>query len=243
LGINVDHDHLLKYASELLPVVDGQGHVAPKTQFLGGDLRKDKGGKLTHVVVAGEGPSLKDAKGGAAYAVLASVLGIGPSMQWSGGAGHGLLARAVTKVIGGAAPVPYGIMSVTKSHSDSGIFGVYCVTVAERVGDVVKAALEPLKEVAAGGVKEADLIKAKAQAKTLVLTRGETDEAMFKELTTQTLSGDKEFRGPADFARLLDSVTSQDVQQAAKKVASSRPAMAAIGNVSATPYLDDIWHK
>jgi len=185
---------------------------------------------------------MKDVKGQAAFAVLASVLGIGPSMPWSGGVGQGLLAKAVTKVIGGAT-VPYNVTSVTTSHSDNGIFGVYCVSTADRVGDVVKAALAPLKEVAAGGVKDGDLNRAKAQTKSWVLTRAETDEAMLEELIVQTLSGDSEFHGPTELARILDSVTAQDVQQAAKKVIGSRPAMAAIGSISATPYVDEIWQK
>ncbi len=53
---NVDHEHLLEYASDLLPVTEGQGVQMVKAKFLGGEQRKEKGGPLAHVMVAGEGP-------------------------------------------------------------------------------------------------------------------------------------------------------------------------------------------
>ncbi len=56
VGLDVDHELMLSYAAETLNITNGKGVPVPASKYRGGDKRKDSGGPLAHVMVAGEAP-------------------------------------------------------------------------------------------------------------------------------------------------------------------------------------------
>jgi hypothetical protein len=70
VGLNVDHSLLLSYAGEFLPMNEGQGLPAPKSPFLGGEVRVETEGSLSTVALGAEGSGLNNPKLAAAETVL-----------------------------------------------------------------------------------------------------------------------------------------------------------------------------
>lgn len=77
LGVNVEHSDLLGYAQAQGAVTEGRGQSALASPYVGGTQIIPGPGSFAHVIIAGEGASLKDNKAVAVQKVLASLIGKG----------------------------------------------------------------------------------------------------------------------------------------------------------------------
>uniref|UniRef100_A0A8C5EXZ2 Cytochrome b-c1 complex subunit 2, mitochondrial-like n=1 Tax=Gouania willdenowi TaxID=441366 RepID=A0A8C5EXZ2_GOUWI len=125
------------------------------------------------------------------------------------------------------------------SYSDSGLFGIYTISQAASVGDVIKAALAEVKAVADGGVTAADLTRAKAQLQGHYLMSLETSEGLLETMGTQALA-DGSYHSPEEISRRIDNVSLTDIANAAKTFVSGKKTMASSGNLVKTPFVDEI---
>lgn len=75
LGVNVNHDDLLNYASQQSVIGEGKASGAPESPYIGGDARQFGPSSVAHVLIAGEGAPCTDSKALATQYVLAALMG------------------------------------------------------------------------------------------------------------------------------------------------------------------------
>jgi len=231
VGVGVDISTLEALGSEFQPY-DAQSPQTGAASYHGGEIKHNSGGDLSYVAFAFEGPSV-GSKDLLPAEVLKQILGVGPSIKYSGG--KSCLAQAAAK----ASPAPHYVSSLTANYSDSGLFGFSAVAPASDINEIAKAAGQELKKVLSTGVKEADVTKAKNQLKASISMELENHDTLLSWVGEQALSGDQLLR-PADVLKMVDAVTVADVNNAAKKIGSSKPSMSASGNTTNIPYIDQL---
>jgi len=232
VGVGIDSNTLEALGSEF-ELYSPQPSKTGAASYHGGELCQNRGGALTYVAVAFEGPCL-GSKDLLPAEVLKHILGMGPSIKYSDG-GASLLTKAATK----ASSAPLYVSSMSANYSDSGLFGFTAVAPATAINDVVKAAGDQLKSVLAGNLSEADVTKAKNQLKASIGMQMENQDSMLSWVGEQALIGEG-ILTPADVLKMVDAITVADVNTAAKKIGSSRPSMGATGNTGNVSYLDKI---
>merc|ERR1711874_305738 len=119
------------------------------------------------------------------------------------------------------------------SYSDSGLFGVYGVTKPDQAGALATAVSKALSGLVEVGKDE--LAGAKAMLKGKVLREMDDDASLMQSIGQQLLLTGAYGSG-ADFCKLIDAVTQDEVTAAAKAILSSKPTVAAFGDTHKVPH-------
>ncbi|XP_062234454.1 cytochrome b-c1 complex subunit 2, mitochondrial isoform X1 [Platichthys flesus] len=233
VGLGVDHAVLRQVGEQFLNIRSGAGTTGATAQYRGGETRMASLASLVHSAVVSQ-----SAAGGTseavAFSVLQHLLGAGPHVKRG--------SNATSKLIQGVAKAtadPFDVTAFNASYSDSGLFGVYTISQFADAGDVIKAAVAEVKNVADGGVTAADLTRAKAQLKGHYLMSLETSEGFLEALGTQALA-EGSYVPPEEILKNIDNVSLTDVSNAASKFVSGKKTMASSGNLINTPFVDEI---
>jgi len=234
VGLGVDMATLERSCYEIQPY-ESAAPAADKAVYKGGEIMQNQGGALSYVAVAMEGPSLggKDLMAGE---VLKHVLGVGPAIKYSPGTAAAPLAKATAA----ASANPHYVSAFSASYSDSGLFGFTAGAHYSDIGNVAQAGAAALQSALGGAVTDADVARAKAQLKASILTQLESGDAVLTWVGEQALAGEAAL-SPGDVAAMVDQVTTADVKAVGKAIASSKPSLAAAGNTSTVPYLDQLF--
>jgi len=237
VATGVDHEDALKFASSRFLLAKGPT-VSPSAppKFYAGDARKQRP-NAEHVVVylAAPAPGLTDVKGTTAYALLTNLLGTGPLTSWSDG-GQNRLARAARKAVSN----PFYATATNCPCEDGGIFSLFYSSYWQDSATLAKALVGEVRALGSAGPNEKDLQAAKNRLKCQVLLRAENDDALIEDLGVQAVTRQADIHLAADQTKLIDSVSAADIQQAAKQLVSGKFALAAIGRLDKTPYLDEL---
>ncbi|MGH0161891.1 UNVERIFIED_CONTAM: hypothetical protein FKN15_042036 [Acipenser sinensis] len=105
--------------------------------------------------------------------------------------------------------------------------------------DVIQAAMAQIKAVAQGGVTVADVTRAKNQLKARYLMSMESTNGLLDEIGTQALASGTCVQLESA-AQTVDSVSANDVVNAAKKFVAGKKSMATRGNLGNTPFVDEL---
>ncbi|XP_041829572.1 cytochrome b-c1 complex subunit 2, mitochondrial isoform X2 [Melanotaenia boesemani] len=233
VGLGVNHDVLKQVGEQFLNIRSGAGTTGAKAQYRGGEIRLPSNASLVHSAVvcqsaaAGTNEAL-------AFSVLQHVLGAGPHVKRG--------PRTSSKLVQGVAKAtadPFDVSAFNASYSDSGLFGVYTISQAAAASDVIKAAVAQIKAVADGGVTAVDLTRAKAQLKGQFLMSLETSEGLLEAMGTQALASGS-YHSPEEISKNIDNISLTDVANAAKKFVTGKKTMAASGNLTKTPFVDEL---
>lgn len=81
LGVNVEHNDLVSYASQQSVIGEGKGSGATQSQYRGGDARQQGPTSVAHVLIGGEGAPASDSKAVATQYVLAALIGSRESLS------------------------------------------------------------------------------------------------------------------------------------------------------------------
>lgn len=157
-------------------------------------------------------------------------------MKYSSNTATSPVNRAAT----GASSDPVAASCFNVSYSDSGLFGFTVAGFAGGMDKVVKAVAGQLKSAASGGLNDKDFQRAKTQLKANVLMHLENSDSVFEDLTLQAATSGN-YSGVDATIKAIDNLTLNDVNGTAKKLLSSKPSMAAIGNLSNTPHVDELF--
>ncbi|XP_058476111.1 cytochrome b-c1 complex subunit 2, mitochondrial isoform X1 [Solea solea] len=234
VGLGVDHAVLKQVGEQFLNIRSGAGTTGATAQYRGGEARlASTGSSLLHSAVVSQSAAVGSSEA-LAFSVLQHVLGAGPHVK-RGSSTTNKLVQGVSK----ATTDPFDVSAFNTSYSDSGLFGIYTISQAAAVGDVLKAALAEVKAVADGGVTAADLTRAKAQLKGQLLMSLETPEALLEAMATQALTAGS-YTSPEEITKNIDNVSLTDVANAASKFVSGKKTMASCGNLVKTPFVDEI---
>uniref|UniRef100_A0A8B9DNW5 Ubiquinol-cytochrome c reductase core protein 2 n=1 Tax=Anser cygnoides TaxID=8845 RepID=A0A8B9DNW5_ANSCY len=233
VGIGVKHSNLKQVAEQFLNIRSGAGTSSVKAIYRGGEIREQNGDSLVHAAVVTEGAAVgsEDAN---AFSVLQHVLGAGPLIKRGSNVTSKLyqsIAKATTQ--------PFDASAFNVNYSDSGLFGFYTISQAQDAGQVIKAALNQMKAIAQGSVTDEDVTKAKNQLKATYLMSVESAEGLLNEIGSESLVSGTH-TSPSVVAQKIDSVSTADVVNAAKKFVSGKKSMAASGDLGNTPFLDEL---
>ncbi|KAL8587809.1 hypothetical protein ACOMHN_021027 [Nucella lapillus] len=233
VGVGVDHEQLLAHAKNITPFTSA-GAVGNQAKYSGGEIRMETGGDFTYAAVAVEGPSLAG-KDLLHAAVLQNLMGMGPYIKYSAGNATSRLTQAAAQ----ATSQPFAVSCINANYTDGGLFGFYAIAQAREVEKVLRAAFSQFATVTKAGLEDKDVQRAKKQLKAQISMYREGTEGVVCDLAEQAL-GSEQILSTADLLSMVDSITPTDVASVAKKLVNGKPSMAAVGNLSRTPYLDSL---
>lgn len=235
VGVGVDHDLLLHHTNIKLglnKLPSGQAASTAPSVFHSGEIRIDNSSPLVHAAVVTEGVSLSS-KDMLPLAILQKALGTGTSIKYSGGASK--IAQAGAQAVSN----PFAASAINLNYSDSGMFGFYTISNSKDTGKLLKAIVQLFSGATKAGLSDADVQKGKNQLKASLMMDMEGGEQQVYDMACQVmLTG--QLLAPADLISAIDTVSTADVINVAKKVVNGKPSMAAVGDLSNTPYLDQL---
>ncbi|XP_072299459.1 ubiquinol-cytochrome c reductase core protein 2a [Eucyclogobius newberryi] len=232
VGVGVNHS-VLRQLGEGLSSCTGLGAPVAQAVYRGGEARIHNRDDLVHLLVASEGAASGSAAANA-FSVLQHVLGAGPHVK----RGSNITSK-LSQGIAKATSEPFDATALTASYSDSGLFGVYTISQAGAAGEVIKAAIAQISDVAEGNVADADVERAKNQVKVEYLMSLEDTAGLLQELGAQALMTGT-YQAPEAVLQSLDTVTPEDVIKAAKSFLDGKKTMAASGLLVNTPFVDEL---
>jgi len=236
VGVNVEHAVLSKWAMRSFVdynAIPLKERPAVQAQFTGGDRRADGPSPFCHLAVG-----LESARWGAAdlaaTTLLQALLGGGSALSQS--PGSGTLSRLSANVVR-----PHSFVEACSAfhstYSDSGIFGVYGVSKPEQAGELASAITTILSSLAS--ISEDELRLAKHVVKGRLLRNADNSSSLAEDLGHQILMSGR-YAGPSEFGSIIDQVTVEEAQAAARKLLSSNVAVAATGDVQSLPPFSSI---
>ncbi|XP_014789963.1 cytochrome b-c1 complex subunit 2, mitochondrial isoform X2 [Octopus bimaculoides] len=234
VGIGVDHEHL-QYLVGQFQCSPSSGISDAKAKYCGGEIRVEAKNDMVTAAVATEGPCLPS-KDLLPACIMQMIMGTGPFVKYST---NNKISR-LGKAAGSATSAPFGISCISSAYSDGGIFGFAATADKADIGKVLKAAFGEFASITKSGFSEEEISRAKNQLKAAVLMNAEDSNLVLKEMAEQLLIAG----GLADITDILaqiDAVTISDVNTVSKKIINGKPSMAAVGNLSQTPYLDELY--
>uniref|UniRef100_A0A1A8ITM0 Ubiquinol-cytochrome c reductase core protein IIa n=1 Tax=Nothobranchius kuhntae TaxID=321403 RepID=A0A1A8ITM0_NOTKU len=233
VGLGVNHSILKQVGEGLLGARSGARAPVTKAVYRGGELRLKNSDDLVHALIVSEGSVTGSAEANA-FTVLQRILGAGPYVKRGSGSSS-KLSQGISK----ATTQPFDATAFNVSYSDSGLFGIYTIAQAHSAGEVIKAAVAQVNNVAAGSISEADLVRSKNQVKAECLMSMETSECLLGEIGAQVLTT-AAYQAPESVLQAIDAVTKDDVMKAAKKFVDGKKTMAASGHLVNTPFVDEL---
>jgi len=233
-GIGIDHDTLVQAVRKM---TIKQGNVEPgkKAKFYsGGELRIEAPSDYVHAAIVTEGASIGSADLIPAY-VLQQALGGAPWVQYGANA-----SSRLNKAAASVTSEPFAANSINLSYSDAGLFGIQAVAKYNDIGKILRAVVGAVKQSGKSGFNDAEVQRAKAQVKSLLLSEFDsTPLASLESIGVQAIQSGQAL-SPSQLAALVDKVTVDDVNKVSKKLLTGKPTFAVVGNLSNTPYLDEI---
>lgn len=229
VGVGVSHADLVKYG-ELLSLEEGAGSGAVASKFHSGEERLETGGGLAYVALAAAAPGATSVKEALACMLLQRVLGMGAQIKRGGS--QGKLAKAAAA----ASASNHSVGAIGPMYSDAGLLGAMIVAEAGAAGKVVAAVAAALRSAT---VTEAEVAAAKKNLIADVLSVQGNTASLIEDIGTQVLLAGDVIQADK-IPELVNGVSVADVQTAAKRLAGSKLAMGAAGNLSTTPYVDSL---
>lgn len=240
IGVGVDHNELVrlvqaKVTRSKITLGTPGAHAATvkKATYYGGDGRIETNNSLVHAAVVTEGVSL-GSKDAYALAVLQRILGGGPRVKYSSN-----LNCKVNHAVAKATNSPFATSCININYSDTGLFGFCTIAQAKDIGKVLKEMVGQYSGVTKGGLTDKDVQRGKMQVISDLHMELETTASVADEIAAQVML-DGQIPNAAAVQAALEKVTTADVTAVAKKVINGKPTMAAVGDLSNTPYIDEL---
>ncbi|KAL5019081.1 hypothetical protein ScPMuIL_004803 [Solemya velum] len=232
IGLGIEHNHLVSLG-EKFKLFPSSGVRVEKAHYRGGEIRQGTNSNLSYAAIVTEGPSCAD-KDMLAASILQMVMGTGPLVKY-GSNSSSKLGQAIAK----ATSQPFAVSSINANYTDSGLFGFYAVGQPSEIGKIMKAGTQHFASVTKSGITDKDVAVGKNQLKAVIAMAHENGDAHLTDMAEQVM-GNEQITSLEELNKLIDAVTAADVSTAAKKIFNGKPSMAATGNLSHMPYLDQI---
>lgn len=259
-GVGVEHERLVELAQkhfvERQPIWNLDSSLVSKNQveadhsiaqYTGGIVTVEKDlsnvslgptpmPELVHFVLGLESFSHQDPKDFIPICVLNMVMGGGGSFS-AGGPGKGMYTRLYTNVMNRHHWV-YSATAYNHAYSDSGLFCIQASAHPSQLRDLINLIVGETINMSRG-CPQMELNRAKTQLKSMLLMNLEARPVVFEDIGRQVLSNGQ--RQSANyFIDQIDKVSEEDIRRVALKLLRSRASVAAMGNLSQMPSLEDI---
>lgn len=234
-GVGVNQDELVKFASKMhfsqgsAPATD-----ASKAKYYGGELRVETRNKLVHAAIVTEGTSLSS-DNLLTTSLLGVALGTSPLVQYS----SGVATSKLNKAISAATKSDFAASYLNAMYSDTGLFGVQVVANSQEIGKVLKAVVGAMGQLTKTGLTDQELQTAKRKLKASLRLFYDDGATMLEGLAAEALIvGDVTSLDALD--KSIDAISLDAINKVAKKIINGKPTLAAVGDLSNTPYLDEL---
>jgi len=233
VGVGLDADHVSELADEYLWSLEGGSSTVVNSTWTGmqeSQIEAGGDGALAMCLVEGAAAGSQDAL---VLGVLKHLAGAGGA-RISRGSAHSTLISAVAPYT----QKPFSAEAVNINNVNTGMFGISISAAGEEIGDVIKASYG----VMAGlndGVSDEALETAKNKLKLEILGEHESNAGARAATGLESIAAGS----PSSASQLcgaIDSITNQEVMEAAKKVNSSAPVLVSYGNVENMPLLREL---
>ncbi|KAG8554833.1 hypothetical protein GDO81_003913 [Engystomops pustulosus] len=252
-GVGIEHEQLLecarKYLQEVKPVWESG---KPKSvdnsiaQYTGGIVKVEKDmsdvslgptpiPELSHIMIGLQSCSFLE-DDFIPYAVLNMMMGGGGSFS-AGGPGKGMFTRLYLNVLNRHHWM-YNATSYHHSYEDTGLLCIHASADPRQVREMVEIITREFT-LMAGSVGEVELNRAKTQLKSMLMMNLESRPVIFEDVGRQVLATGKR-KLPIELCSLISNVKASDIKRVATKMLRSKPAVAALGDLSELPDYDQI---
>ncbi|XP_063791887.1 mitochondrial-processing peptidase subunit alpha [Pseudophryne corroboree] len=252
-GVGIEHDQLLecarKYLQKVEPVwASGNPRSIDRSiaQYTGGIVKVEKDmsdvslgptpiPELTHLMIGLESCSFLE-DDFIPFAVLNMMMGGGGSFS-AGGPGKGMFSRLYLNVLNRHHWM-YNATSYHHSYEDTGLLCIHASADPRQVREMVEIITREFT-LMAGSVGEVELERAKTQLKSMLMMNLEARPVIFEDVGRQVLAtGTRKL--PHELCSLISNVKAGDIKRVATKMLRSKPAVAALGDLSELPEYDHI---
>ncbi|TNM89315.1 hypothetical protein fugu_003549 [Takifugu bimaculatus] len=171
------------------------------------------------------------------FAVLNMMMGGGGSFS-AGGPGKGMFTRLYLNVLNRHHWM-YNATSYHHSYEDSGLL---CIHASADPRQVVREMVEIITREfiqMAGNAGEMELERAKTQLKSMLMMNLESRPVIFEDVGRQVLSTGRR-KLPHELCDLISNVTASDIRRVTTKMLRSKPAVAALGDLTELPSYEHI---
>ena len=220
----VEHDRLVELGERWFGDLERRPELPfVKARYRGGDLREDRELEQVHLVLGVEALTCHDSD---IYTLnlYSAIMGGGMSSR---------LFQEVREKRG----LAYSVFSFVNAFPDSGTFGVYAGTGEADLDELARVLTDELAG-SADRIGEAELVRAKAQAKAGLLMSLEHCAGVCEEVARQLLTFGRRIPREEILAR-IDAVTIDDIQRLARRLFHDPvPAVTALGPCARLPSHD-----
>lgn len=227
VGLGISHDDLIKYAEFFRLPSQADGAARQASKFLGTEIRDENNSQLVHVAIGAEGAGLS-AKDYWASNIFSNALGNGPRIKYSSG------SNKLAKAVGAVASQPAMAGAFNANYSDAGLFGIHIIGQANDIGKVTKAVHAEISKISKNGLSAQEITNAKNSLKASIALSHESAHSQL-----ESLGQNQDAKSLDDILKSIDSVSANDINAFAKKVATGKKSLAAIGDLASLPRLDE----
>ena len=214
---NIEHKDVLNFAQKSLSSINkGKRSEKVSAKYSGGEHRERRDLEQVHMTFGFEGISYLNDD---VYKVqlMSCILGGGMSSR---------LFQEIREKRG----LAYAVSSFNSSYLDSGTFTVYSATSPDKINELLNAVCDEMKK-ATSDITEAELKKAKAQAKAGLLMAQESCSNRADAIGRRLMCYGK-YISNQEILDKMNSTTLNDVKSILEKIiSSSKPTLAAIGKL------------
>ncbi len=215
---NITNKQLLEYVSKYMTKVSTKTqHKYEKAQYKGGYFVKEKDIEQTHIILGFEGKSYED-KDLYKLNILHSILGQGMSSR---------LFQEVREKQG----LCYTIYSFNDPTYETGTFAIYTATDPTKVKLAIDSIFASMKNMIENGITEAELARAKINAKSSILMRMENTSYRASILASYLIFK-KKLPNVTEISEELDKTTAQDVINLLKTTLKTKPTTVIYGKTT-----------
>ncbi|XP_051551615.1 mitochondrial-processing peptidase subunit alpha-like isoform X2 [Myxocyprinus asiaticus] len=251
-GVGIEHEQLVECARKyLLDVKPVWGVSTPANvdlsvaQYTGGIVKmvKDMSDvslgptpipELTHIMIGLESCSFLE-DDFIPFAVLNVMMGGGGSFS-AGGPGKGMFTRLYLNVLNRHHWM-YNATSFHHSYEDGGLLCIHASADPRQVREMVEIITREFIQMT--GTAEVELERAKTQLKSMLMMNLESRPVIFEDVGRQVLATGKR-KLPHELCELISNVTADDIKRVTTKMLRSKPAVAALGDLTEMPSYEDI---
>ncbi|XP_017551085.1 mitochondrial-processing peptidase subunit alpha [Pygocentrus nattereri] len=252
-GVGIEHEQLVECARKyLLNVKPVWGTSTPEkvdrsvAQYTGGIIKMEKDmsdvslgptpiPELTHIMIGLESCSFLE-DDFIPFAVLNMMMGGGGSFS-AGGPGKGMFTRLYLNVLNRHHWM-YNATSYHHSYEDSGLLCIHASADPRQVREMVEIITREFIQMA-GTAGEMELERAKTQLKSMLMMNLESRPVIFEDVGRQVLATGKR-KLPHELCQLISNVTASDIKRVTTKMLRSKPAVAALGDLTELPSYEHI---
>uniref|UniRef100_A0A9J8B387 Mitochondrial-processing peptidase subunit alpha n=1 Tax=Cyprinus carpio carpio TaxID=630221 RepID=A0A9J8B387_CYPCA len=170
------------------------------------------------------------------FAVLNMMMGGGGSFS-AGGPGKGMFTRLYLNVLNRHHWM-YNATSYHHSYEDSGLLCIHASADPRQVREMVEIITREFIQMT-GTAGEMELERAKTQLKSMLMMNLESRPVIFEDVGRQVLATGKR-KLPHELCELISNVTASDIKRVTTKMLRSKPAVAALGDLTELPSYEDI---